>query len=386
MYDFDKIFDRHGTDVIKWDYLEKDLGRGDLIPLGIADMDFEVLPEVREALTARAQHPTYGYTYASDEFYAAFIRWQRERNGFALTREEMLTVPGVVCGNSFILYALTEPGDKVLLMTPVYDPFYKVVDQLGRTKVTTSLKWDGTRYAIDFEDMERKMADGVKLLVLCSPHNPLGRVWTREELERIDALCEKYGVLVFSDEIHNDLVYPGHKHIPYAMVSDHAARTSILAMAPSKTFNLAGLKCSILISKSPQLLEKVGAAVEAFHVGVNAFGFKGAEAAYRYGGQWVDELLAYLWDNARFVVDFVAEHMPKVRAFLPEGTYLMWLDCTALGLGSQELMDRAIAAGVAPNDGAHYGPEGEGFLRVNIGTQRRRLEEGMKRLKAALAP
>lgn len=385
MYDFDKVFDRHGTEVIKWDRMEEDTGRSDLIPLGIADMDFEVLPEIRQALVARAEHPTYGYTYASENFYTAFINWQKKRNGFDLTKEEMITVPGIVCANSFILYALTEPGDKVLLTTPVYDPFYKVIDQQGRRKVTTSLKWDGTKYVVDLEDMEKKMADGVKLLVMCSPHNPVGRVWTREELEHIDALCEKYGVLVFSDEIHNDLVYPGHKHIPYAMVSKHAAENSILAMAPSKTFNLAGLKCSILISKSPQLLAKVNDAINAFHVGVNAFGFKGAETAYQYGERWVDELIAYLYDNARYVVDFLAKNMPKVKTFVPEGTYLMWLDFTAYGLSSEELMKKVIDGGVAPNDGAHYGTEGEGFLRINIGTQRSRLEEGMKRLQAAFA-
>lgn len=385
MYDFDKVFDRHNTEVIKWDRMKQDFGRDDLIPMGIADMDFECLPEIRKALVERANHPTYGYTYASDNFYTAFINWQKKRTGFDLTCEQMVSVPGIVCANSFILYALTQPGDKVLLMTPVYDPFYKVIEQQGRTKVTTSLKWDGSKYVIDFEDMEKKMADGVKLLVLCSPHNPVGRVWTREELEKIDALCEKYSVLVFSDEIHADLVYPGHKHTPYAMVSEHAAQNSILAMAPSKTFNLAGLKCSILISKNPQILTKVNDAIAAFHVGVNAFGFKAAEVAYQYGEQWVDELLVYLYDNAKYVVDFVQKNMPKVKTFVPDGTYLMWLDFTAYGLSSEELMKKVVDAGVAPNDGSHYGTEGEGFLRINIGTQRSRLAEGMERLKAAFA-
>lgn len=385
MYNFDKVFDRHNTEVIKWDRMEKDFGRDDLIPLGIADMDFEVLPEIREALVARANHPTYGYTYASDNFYTAFINWQKKRNGFEISPEEMLTIPGIVCANSFILYSLTKPGDKVLLTTPVYDPFYKVIAQQGREEVRTSLKWDGSKYVIDFEDMERKMADGVKFLVLCSPHNPCGRVWTREELEKIDALCEKYNILVFSDEIHSDLVFPGHKHIPYAMVSDHAAQNSILAMAPSKTFNLAGLKSSILVSKNPEILAKVNEAIMAFHVGVNAFGFKATEVAYQYGAQWVDELLAYLYDNAKFVVNFVEQNLPNVKAFVPDGTYLMWLDFTAYGLTSEALLQKVIDAGVAPNDGSHYGSEGEGFLRINIGTQRSRLEEGMKRLQAAFA-
>ncbi len=383
MYDFDKVFDRYNTEVIKWDRMEKDFGRADLIPMGIADMDFEVLPQVREALVARASHPTYGYTYASDKYYENFIRWCRERHDFAVKREEMLPIPGIVCANSFILYALTDPGDKILLLTPVYDPFYAVIRQQGRTEVRSSMKWDGSKYVMDFEDMERKMADGVKMLVLCSPQNPVGRVWTREELEKVAALCEKYNVLVFSDEIHCDLVYPGHKHIPYPCVSESAAQHSIIAMAPSKTFNLAGLKSSILVSRNPELLAKVTEATQVFHIGVNAFGFKATEVAYQYGAQWVDELIAYLYENAKYVVEFVETHMPKVKTFIPEGTYLMWLDFSAYGLSQEELMKKVVDAGIAPNDGSHYGEEGVGFLRFNIGTQRCRVEEVMKRLQAA---
>ncbi len=383
MYDFDKVFDRRGTDAFKWDTLEKDFGKADLIPLGVADMDFEVLPQIREALVARSEHPTYGYTYAGENLYRAFIEWNKKRNCFEIEKEEMLIVPGTVCGNALVLHALTQPGDKVLLTTPIYNPFYDIIRLQGRTQVNTSLKWDGSRYVIDFEDMEQKMADGVKLLILCSPHNPVGRVWTRDELTKIDALCQKYHVLVFSDEIHSDIVYPGHKHIPYPTVSQHAAETSILAAAPSKTFNIAGLKCSILVCKNQELLCKVRDAMNAFHMEVNTFGFTGSEAAYQYGEAWLDELLVYLYDNITYVTSFVEQNLPKVKAYAPDGTYLMWLDFTAYGLSSKELMKKMVEAGVAPNDGSHYGAEGEGFLRVNIGTQRCRLKEAMERLKAA---
>lgn len=383
MYNFDKVFDRHGTEVIKWDRMQKDFGRDDLIPLGIADMDFEVLPEIKDALIDRSAHPTYGYTYASEAYYESFINWNKKRNNFEIKKEQMLPIPGIVCANSFILYALTEPGDKVMVASPVYDPFYAVIKQHKRTEVRSSLKWDGEKYVMDFEDMEKKMADGVKMLILCSPHNPVGRVWTREELEKVDALCAKYNVLVFSDEIHCDLVYPGHKHIPYACVSEHAAQNSILAMAPSKTFNLAGLKSSILIAQNPEILAKVNEAVTAFHVGVNAFGFKATEVAYTYGEQWADELVAYLYENAKYVKHFVETEMPLVKTYIPDGTYLMWLDFSAYGLSQEELVKKVLDAGVAPNDGEHYGEEGKGFLRINIGTQRCRLEKGMKRLKAA---
>ena len=383
MYNFDKVFDRHGTEVIKWDRMQKDFGRDDLIPLGIADMDFEVLPEIKDALIDRSAHPTYGYTYASEAYYDSFIAWNKKRNNFEVKKEQMLPIPGIVCANSFILYALTEPGDKIMVTSPVYDPFYAVIRQQKRTEVRSSLKWDGEKYVMDFEDMEKKMADGVKMLILCSPHNPVGRVWTREELEKVDELCAKYNVLVFSDEIHCDLIYPGHKHIPYPCVSEHAAQNSIVAMAPSKTFNLAGLKSSILISQNPEILAKVNEAVTVFHIGVNAFGFKATEVAYTYGEQWADELVAYLYENAKFVKNFVETEMPLVKTYIPDGTYLMWLDFSAYGLDQETLVQKVIDAGVAPNDGEHYGEEGKGFLRVNIGTQRCRLEEGMKRLKAA---
>ena len=383
MYDFDKLFDRYNTEVIKWDRMEKDFGRTGLIPLGIADMDFEVLPEIREALVHRAEHPTYGYTYASENYYTTFIQWNKKRHNFDVKKEEMLSVPGIVCASSFILYALTEPGDKILLLTPAYDPFYAVIKQQKRQAVCSSLIWDGTKYVIDFEDLERKMADGVKLMIFCSPHNPVGRVWTREELEKVDRLCEKYDVPVFSDEIHCDLVYPGHVHIPFSCVSEDAAQRSIIAMAPSKTFNLAGLKSSILVSKNPELLAKINEAITVFHIGVNMFGFKATEVAYQFGEQWLEELLVYLYENAKYVVRFIEENLPKVKTYVPDGTYLMWLDFSAYGLPQEELMKKVVDAGVAPNDGTHYGPEGEGFLRINIGTQRSRLEEGMKRLKAA---
>ena len=383
MYNFDKVFDRHGTEVIKWDRMKKDFGRDDLIPLGIADMDFEVLPEIKYALIERSAHPTYGYTYASEAYYDSFIAWNKKRNDFEIKKEQMLPIPGIVCANSFILYALTEPGDKVMVCSPVYDPFYAVIKQQKRTEVRTSLKWDGEKYVMDFEDMEKKMADGVKMLILCSPHNPVGRVWTREELEKVDELCAKYNVLVFSDEIHCDLVFPGHKHIPYPCISEHAAQNSIIAMAPSKTFNLAGLKSSILISQNPEILAKVNEAVLVFHIGVNAFGFKATEVAYTYGEQWANELVDYLYENAKFLKKFVEENLPLVKTYIPDGTYLMWLDFSAYGLSQEELIQKVIDAGVAPNDGEHYGEEGKGFIRINIGTQRSRLEEGLNRLKAA---
>lgn len=384
MYQFDKEFSRYGTEVIKWDRMEQDFGKKDLIPLGIADMDFETLPEIVSAMKARAEHPTYGYTYASEAYYQNFIAWNKKRNGFEVKKEEMISVPGIVCANSFIVASLTEPGDKVLMCTPVYDPFFKVVEQQKRTLVKSSLILRNGRYEMDYEDLDRKMADGVKLFVLCNPHNPIGRVWEREELEKLNELCRKHNVLVFSDDIHSDIVFEGHTYVPYITISEDAANRCICAAAPSKTFNVAGIKTSVLFSRNPQILAKVNELITAFHVGVNLFGFKALEVAYQYGGNYVDELCAYLKANAEYVTGYIEENIPKAHTYVPDGTYLLWIDCRECGLPQKELMQRLVDAGIAANDGSHYGEEGEGFVRINIGTQRKRLEEAMERLKRAL--
>ena len=385
MYQFDKEFDRHGTEVIKWDRMEQDFGKDGLIPLGIADMDFETLPEITKALTDRAAHPTYGYTYASESYYTHFIAWNKKRNHMELKKEEILSIPGIVCANAFIVAALTDPGDKILMCTPVYDPFYKVVEQQKRTIVKSSLIKKNNRFEMDYDDLDKKMADGVKLFILCNPHNPLGRVWETDELQKLNELCKKHNVLVFSDDIHSDIVFQGHSYIPYITISEDAALRTVCAAAPSKTFNVAGIKTSVIFSKNPELLTRVNEVITAFHVGVNLFGFKAFEVAYQYGEQYVDELCAYLQANAQYVVDFVEKNLPNVHTYVPDGTYLMWVDCSEYGLPQEELMQRMIDAGIAPNDGSHYGDEGYGCIRINIGTQRKRLEQAMECLQSALS-
>lgn len=385
MYQFDKEFDRHGTEVIKWDRLEQDYGKSNLIPLGIADMDFETLPEIVSALKERSAHPTYGYTFASEAYFNNFISWNKKRNHLELKKEELLSIPGIVCANAFIVASLTEPGDKVLMCTPVYDPFFKVVEQQKRTLVKSSLVHRNGRYEMDYEDLDRKMAEGAKFFILCNPHNPVGRVWEKEELEKLAELCKKHDVLVFSDDIHSDIVYADHSYVPFVSVSEDAAQRTICAAAPSKTFNVAGIKTSILFSKNPELLAKVNELVTAFHVGVNLFGFKVFEVAYQYGEQYVEELCAYLKANAEYVTDYIEKYIPKAHTYVPDGTYLMWVDCTDCGLSQEALMEKVINAGIAPNDGSHYGEEGNGFIRINIGTQRSRIEKAMECLKHALS-
>lgn len=384
MYNFDKLVDRKGTECLKWDFVEKIYGSADVIPLWIADMDFEVLPEIREALEKRAAHPTYGYTASAPAYRENIIKWNQERNGLTIEKEEIVPVPGVVTAIAFALNALTSEGDKVLINTPVYNPFASTIKGLNRELVTSSLKCEGHKRVMDLADMEEKMKDGVKMMILCNPHNPIGRVWTKEELSQLVDLCAKYNVYLFSDEIHSDIVYGGHKHCSALTVSEKAKEISIVAMAPSKTFNIAGLKSSMFIIQNPELREKVSASYNAFHVGVDLFAYKATEVAYGYGAKWVDELNEYLYENAKFVTEFCETQLPKVKTFVPEGTYLMWLDFSAYGLSQEDLMNKLkTEAKVGMNSGATYGDEGVGYARLNIGCPKFMLEQAMNQIKAA---
>lgn len=386
MYNFDKLVDRRGTDCIKWDTLEKSYGSADVLPLFIADMDFEVLPALQEAMVKRAQHPTYGYTLPNPKYYESFIDWNKKRNQFHLEKDDMVAIPGVVCAISFALNALTQKGDKVLVNTPVYNPFFSSIKENGRQLVTSSLVKKDGRYVMNLADMEEKIKDGVTMYILCNPHNPVGHVWEKEELEQVVELCAKYNVTIFSDEIHSDIIYEGHKHTPLLSVSEKAKEIGLLAMAPSKTFNIAGLKSSIMVIQNPEMRQKIKDAINAYHIGLDLFAYKATEVAYSEGEQWLNELNAYLLENAKFVVKYLEENLPKVKTFIPDGTYLMWLDFSAYGLTQDELMEKLkTEAKLALNSGAAYGEEGVGFARLNIGCPRFILEQAMDRMKNVFA-
>jgi cystathionine beta-lyase len=364
--------------------LEEAYGDPDLVPLWVADMDFPVLPELEKALAARAENSTFGYTFAGDGYYESVIDWNARRNGLNLKKEDILDVPGVVCGLSFALAALTDPEDRVLVNSPVYPHFFGVPQAQGRRLSLSPLRRGKERYEIDFDDFEAKLKEGVKAFIFCSPHNPVGRVWEKDELEHIVTLCARYGTVILSDEIHSDLVFSGHKHIPILNVSPEARDISLVLSAPSKTFNIAGLKSSMLIAKNPDLRKRVKTVLEQFHVGVNLFGYKAAETVYREGEKWLEELLVYLEDNAKFAVSFLESRLPRVGAYLPESTYLMWLDFSAYGLTQEALMEKLRSeAHVALNDGASFGKEGQGHVRLNIGTPRALLREGLEKIAAA---
>ena len=384
MYNFDKLVDRRGTQCIKWDLIDKVYGADDVIPLWIADMDFEVLPEINDALIERSSHPSFGYTIPAPAYRENIIKWNKERNGLELTKEDIVAIPGVVTAIAFALNALTKEGDKILINTPVYNPFAETIKGLGRELVTSSLICEGTHRMFDFADMEEKMKDGVRMVLLCNPHNPVGRVWNKEELHELVELCAKYNVYLFSDEIHSDLCYGGHKHCSVLTVSEKAKEVAFCTMAPSKTFNIAGLKSSMFMIQNPEIRQKIQANINAFHIGVDLLAYKATEVCYGYGAQWVDELNEYLYENAKFVTEFCETQLPKVKTYIPEGTYLMWLDFSAYNLTQEELMNKLkFEAKVGLNSGTTYGEEGNGFARMNIGCPKFLLEKAMCQMKEA---
>lgn len=382
MYDFDQLLDRRNTSSIKWDRQTSEGDAKNLMPFAIADMDFHCCPAVKEALVNRASHPSYGYTFVPDEFFTSYIDWSKRHYDLDVKREEIVSAPGIVPGFAFILHAMTEPGDKILVSTPLYDPFFQVITRTKRQRVDSSLHKEGNHYTFDFEDMEAKFKDGVKMYILCNPHNPTGRAWTVAELTQLVALCRKYNVLLFSDEIHCDILFGNRKHVSIFNI-EGADEITILGQAPSKTFNIAGLKSAILVVRNQALCQQVRDVLLDFRMAVNIFGWAGSAAAYAHGDQWAEELVEYLEENSKVAVDFFKTHLPKVNAYVPEATYLLWLDFSAYGLSQEDLMNKlSQEAGVKLNDGSHYGVEGVGFARLNVATQRARLMEGLQAIQS----
>lgn len=381
-YNFDEVVDRSQNYAAKFEEAELHYGTNQVIPLWIADMDFRTAPCVVEAIKERADQGIFGYTWRTPRYFESIAAWQQKRNGWLPEINKMAFAPGVVPAMRMVLNMFTQPGDKIIIQQPVYHPFADVVENTGRTLVVSPLKRDEDGYyTMDLEDFEAKARDGAKYFILCNPHNPVGRVWTREELERVGELCLKHQVPIFSDDIHSDIILPGYTYTPLPALSPEIADITVLAMAPSKTFNIAGLKSSLMVVPNPRLRKKINQGLQAFHMGVDLFGLKATEAAYRLGGPWVDQMNQYLLDSAKTVAEFCQNRLPKVKTRIPEGTYLMWLDFSGYGLTQKELMEKLkLEAGVALNDGSQYGPEGQGFVRLNISTARPFLMEGLERI------
>jgi cystathionine beta-lyase len=387
LFDFDKIIPRQGTGSRKWDALENVFGSNDVLPLWIADMDFSSPKAVSTAIIERANHPIYAYNTQEKSLYQSVIEWAKKRHGWEIEEEWILLAPGVVPSISLSILALSEPGDGIIIQPPVYPPFFASIKDNERKVVENPLLFRNGRYEIDFEDLEQKLADpNNKLLLLCSPHNPVGRVWSRAELEKVYELCQKYEVDVLADEIHNDLVFQGHKHTVFASLGTPVCKQSVTFMAASKTFNVAGLNFSFIIVPCKRRRGLIQNWITKLHISRNnVFGGIGTEAAYRDGEAWLDALLIYLEKNADILVDFIQTRLPEVKVSKPEGTYLVWLDFRAYFTNDKELQKFLVhTAKVGLNAGRNFGTQGEGFARINIATQRSVLLEALTRIEKAL--
>ncbi|WP_301172435.1 MalY/PatB family protein [Brevibacillus nitrificans] len=386
-YDFDKVINRLNTASVKWDEVDRIFGDKDLLPLWVADMDFQVPAPVTDALRARVEHGIFGYTERPESYYEAVIGWMERRHQWSVQKEWICHCPGVVPALSYLVQVFTQPGDKVIIQPPVYHPFTSVVADNGREVVHNPLKYEEGRYFMDFEDLRQKMDPSVKLLILCNPHNPGGRVWTKEELTELGNFCLENNVMVISDEIHGDLILKGHKHIPFAAISEEFAQNSIICTAPSKTFNMAGMQTSNIIIPNQEYREAFQKMMSTLVLRMtNTFGVVATEAAYRHGDEWLDQLLVYLQGNLDFLTEYIETHIKGIKVIQPEGTYLVWLDCRELGMdakGLQEFMGKQ--AKVAVNQGHVFGPGGEQFIRLNMACPRSLIEEGLERIAKAVS-
>lgn len=386
MFDFDKILDRRNTDCVKYDGLSDVFGCTDILPMWVADMDFQSPPVVLEAARKCCEQGVFGYTFRSEEGKSAFKTWVGRRYHWEPDLAWLSTSPGIVTALAISVRAFTEAGDKILIMTPVYPPFHSVVKDNQRELVCSSLKQDETgKYQVDWEDFEAKLRTGVRMFILCNSHNPVGRAWTRQELQRMGELCCRYEVMIVSDEIHADLALFGNPHTMMASVSKEIADRTLTAMAPSKTFNIAGMMNSVVIASNPEILAKYNHELLALHLDLgNIFGHVTLKAAYQYGEEWLGEMIHYLEGNVEFALDYFRRELPDIRVAKPEGSFLLWLDFRNTGFSHEECGRRLLEIGkIGLNDGKEFGQEGEGFRRMNIGCPRSILEEGLKRIKKA---
>ena len=384
-YNFDEIIPRKGTGCVKHDALLRNFGRDDLLPMWVADMDFRTPGFVMQALRQRCDHEVLGYAVAPDSYWATMQEWLRRHYNINSSREELHYIPGIVAGIAFAIQALTQVGDTILVTTPVYPPFLNLPRNGGRRLECSPLKVVEGRFAIDFDDLEAR-ARHAQLMILSNPHNPGGTVWDAVTLRRIADICHRYHVTVIADEIHSDMILPGHRHTSFSTVSAEARDISCTFIAPSKTFNIAGLGSSLCYLPNAGLRQRFFGYLDGYELANgNIFAFVGAETAFREGEEWLAQMLQYLQGNVECLRRYLADEMPAVRAILPEASYLAWLDFSALGLTHEELWDRIInRARVALNDGTTFGGEAYGqCFRINLGCPRATLVEALDRLRSA---
>jgi len=381
MYNFDKLTDRRGVGSLKWDVPEGEL------PMWVADMDFETAPEVTEAIRKRAEHAVFGYSIVTEDWYEAYIRWWKRRHGLVIEKDWLIFCTGVVPAISSTVRKLTTVGENVLVQTPVYNIFFNSIRNNGRNILESPLSYDGERYSIDFADLEDKLADPqTTLMLLCNPHNPVGKIWDRETLARIGELCARHHVLVLSDEIHCDLTDPGCEYVPFASVSEVCRNNSITCMAPTKTFNLAGLQTAAVMASDPVIRHKLNRGLNTDEVAEpNAFAVGAAVAAFEKGERWLEELRQYLYENKQLVRQFVKENLPMIRVVPSNATYLLWLDCSQITEDAEKLCSFIRQdSGLYLTEGGEYGSCGRQFIRMNTACPRERLVDGLNRFKKSV--
>lgn len=411
---FDVIVDRRGTNSVKWDDYHKVFGRDDLLPMWVADSDWPAPEVVIKAIKERVNHGVFGYTEPGDELNKVVIDWVKRRYNWEIKPEWLVYISGVVPAINVALKSFTRPGGNVIVQPPVYYPFFTAVKKSGAKLIENPLVLKEHQYEMDFSDLEDKLVNisnkqfieenhvqtennligrdkvskgkPANMIVLCSPHNPVGRVWSKEELQKLADLCLKYNILIISDEIHGDLVYSDNLQVPLASISEEIAMNTITMIAPSKTFNLAGLGSAVTIIPNKKMRKQFLKTMEGFVVSGNAIGFTAMKAAYSQGDEWLGEQLDYLEENRDYAVKYIDKNIPGLKAIKPEGTYLLWLDCRGLGFGKKELEKFMVEkAKIGLDAGAWFGSGGEGFMRLNMASSRRLLEDGLERIKKAVS-
>lgn len=387
MFDFDKVIPRKGTNSLKYDF-SVELGKGeDVLPLWVADMDFPTAPAILESLQKKVSHGIFGYSEGKEDYFQAVSGWYEKHFQWKVKKSWLVKTPGVVFAVAAAIRAFTEEGDAILIQQPVYYPFGQVIENNHRKLVSSPLKQNQGHYEMDFEDFEDKIIkEQVKLFILCSPHNPVGRVWEEWELRKVGDICKKHGVLVISDEIHNDFVWEDHRHTVFVSLSPEYEDMTITCTAPSKTFNLAGLQISNIFIPNPQLKRKFKKEIAATgYEEIGLMGLVACQAAYEGGEEWLRELKEYIWNNYLFLEKYLAEKIPQLQPVRPEGTYLAWIDCRGLGLTETEREELIVKkAGLWLDSGAMFGKEGEGFERMNLACPRKTLEAALQRLENAI--
>ena len=385
-FNFDKIIDRTNNFSAKWSEMNKNFGTNNLLPMWVADMDFLTAPCVMEALKDRLEQGIFGYTTRPSSYNESIVNWLDNRFSWKINQEWLMFSPAVITSISLLIQNLTQKNDKIMIQEPVYSPFHNIVESNERSLVISPLvKLDDGSYVMDYEDIESKIKD-VKVFILCNPHNPVGRVWTREELTRLGEICLKHNVLVISDEIHSDIILKNHKHTPFASISKEFRENTITCMAPTKTFNLAGLQSSFLVISNPYYYEVMDKAFSILDIKRNnAFSLVATEAAYNYGEDWLYELIKYIEDNVDFAIDYIKNHMPQLKVKKPEGTYLLWVDFSNLNVDKKDLKNALINKGrIALSDGSSFGIGGDGYYRINLACPRSMVLEGLKRIEFAI--